>query len=111
MAAVVGDRVSDGVGAVLTGLVVALEQLHVGVAHRLAGAIPYGSFDTRIRDESEGEVAAVEVRTDCDAGEEVAVLVETLRAVSAGAGGQRVFRRRQTGEGEATVHAGLHGLR
>ena len=98
VAAVVGDRVGDHLGALLAGVVVALEQLHVGVPHRFAVVIGDDAFDGRVRYQAKHQVATVQIGPDGDAGEEAFVLVEALRAVSAGAGGQRVFRRRKAGK-------------
>ena len=111
MAAVVSDRIDNRLRTLLAGFIVALEQLHTGVAHWFAIIIGDGAFDDGIGNQAKEHVSAVKAGADGDAGEEVSMLVDALRTVSVGGGGQRILSCRQRGKCESSVRAGLNRLR
>lgn len=111
VAAVVSYRVRYGLRTLLAGVIVALEQLHTGIAHWLAIVIVDGAFDDGIGNQAKENVSTVKAGADGDAGEEVSMLVDALRSVSAGGGGKGILSRRQRGKCEASVRAGLNRLR
>src|SRR5271169_4852018 len=103
MSAIIGDGTEHLLRALLAGVVGALKQRDVGIAHRLAVFFCDRALDAGVRHQAKGEVAGVEIGSNGDTSEEVAVLVEALCAVSVCARSKRVLPYRQVRKGEPPV--------
>ena len=102
--AVVGHCAADLLRVLLTCVIAAQKERNAGVPNQLAVLVGNNTFNKGIGQEAEDQVASVKVRSDDDSGEEVAMLVETLRAKPVCARDQRVFPSGKAREREVAVN-------